>query len=265
MKHQRHSHISINMVFDMLGAAIGKSNRVATSGGITVAVFVGRECSLGVVILNSVSVFVYSWPIISWFMVWSRFVGWGMVSWSMYYWLVYNWSYVWSGVVDNWGMIWSWFVDNWGVIWSWLVDGWGVIRSRGWVIHWSMDLSVVNWSWVVWGSMMDRGVSVGWGVDWDMSWGVDSSTVLFSSIRIMYILWGSMRLASNDSVVGAMRFVDGVAYGRGIAVLDNLMARLISQGNGEKTGDCNKGLHVFSYDYKLIMIQKYEKRFHLYF
>jgi len=242
----------------MLGAAIGKSNRVAASGGITVAVFVGRESSLGVVILNSVSEFVYSWSIISWFMVWSRFVGWGMVSWSMYYWLVYNWSYVWSGFVDNWGMIWSWFVDNRGVIRSWLVDYWGMIRSRGWgvirswgviwsrcwVIHWSMNLSVVNWSWVVWGSMVDRGVSVSWGVDWDMSWGVDSSTVLFSSIRIVYVLWGSMRLASNNSVVGAMGFVDGVAYGRGIAVLDYLMAGLISQGNGEKTGDCNKGLHV---------------------
>merc|ERR1719384_2545141 len=35
--NQPHITISINMVFDMLGATIGKSNRVATSGGITVA------------------------------------------------------------------------------------------------------------------------------------------------------------------------------------------------------------------------------------
>ena len=240
------------MVFDMLGATIGKSNRVATSGGITVAVFVGRESGLGVIILDSVSVFVYSWSIISWFMVSSWGMGWGMVSWGMYYWLVYNWGNIRSWFVDNWGMIrsWSWFVDNWGMIWSWLVDYWGMIRSRSWgmircwcwVIDWGMDLSVMNWSWVVWGSMVDWGVSVCWGVDWDMSWGVDSSAVLFSSIRIVYVLWGSMRLASNNSVVGTMGFVDGVAYGRGIAVFDYLMARLISQGNGEKTGDCNKGL-----------------------
>merc|ERR1711936_1332156 len=151
-------------------------------------------------------------------MVSSWGMGWGMVSWSMYYWLAYNWGMIRS---------WSWFVDNWGMIWSWLVDYWGMIRCWGWVIDWGMYLSVMNWSWVVWGSMVDWGVSVCWGVDWDMSWGVDSSAVLFSSIRIVYVLWGSMRLASNNSVVRTMGFVDGVAYRRGIAVFDYLMARLI--------------------------------------
>ena len=126
----------------MLGATIGKSNGVATSGGITVAVFVGRESGLGVIILDSVSVFVYSWSIISWFMVSSWGMGWGMVSWGMYYWLVYNWG----------------------------------------MINWS---SVINWGSVVWTSL----------VDWNMGRGMDSSTVFFSSIWVMYVLWGSMGLA----------------------------------------------------------------------
>merc|ERR1712088_1278042 len=124
----------------MLGAAIGKSNRVATGGGISVTVFAGRESSLGVIILDSISVFIYSWS----------FIGWVMIR-------------------------------------SWFVDYWGMIRSWGWVIDWGMNLSVVDWSWVVWSSMMD--------------WGVDSSAVLFSRVWVVYGLWGSMRLASNNSVM----------------------------------------------------------------
>ena len=236
----------------MLGAAIGKSNRVAASSGISVTVFAGRESSLRVIILDSVSILVYSWSFIGWFMV----RGWLVVSWSwMGNWLVYNWGNIWSWLVYNWGWsvirswlmynwgnVWSWFVYYWGMIRSWFVDNWGMVWSWGWVIDWGMNLSVMNWGWVVWGSMMDWGVSVCWGVDWDMSWGVDSSAVLFSSIRIVYVLWSSMGLASNDSMVGSMRFVDGMAYGWGIAVFDYLMARLISQGNGEKRSDCNKSL-----------------------
>merc|ERR1712088_591441 len=153
------------MVFNMLGAAIGKSNRVATGGGISVTVFAGRESSLGVIILDSISVFIYSWSFIGWFMI---------RSWFVYY--------------------------------------WGMIRSWSWVIDWGMNLSVVDWSWVVWSSMMDWGVSVCWGVDWDVSWGVDSSAVLFSRVWVVYGLWGSMRLASNNSVVGSVGFVYGVAY-----------------------------------------------------
>ena len=148
----------------MLGAAIGKSNRVASSGGITVAVLVGRESSLGVVILNSVSVFVYSWSIISWFMVWSGFVGWGMVSWSMYYWLVDYWSWV-----VNWG----WGMISWSMYWSSMIN---------WSMYWS---GMINWSSVVWSSF----------VDWNMSRSMDSSAVFFSSIWVMYVLWGSMGLA----------------------------------------------------------------------
>ena len=199
------------MVFNMLGAAIGKSNRVATGGGISVTVFAGRESSLGVIILDSVSVFIYSWSFIGWFMIRSWFV----VSWSwVSNWLVYNWGNIWSWLVYNWswGMIRSWLVYNWGMIRSWFVYYWGMIRSWGWVIDWGMNLSVVDWSWVVWSSMMDWGVSVCWGVDWDVSWGVDSSAVLFSRVWVVYGLWGSMRLASNNSVVGSVGFVDGMAY-----------------------------------------------------
>ena len=53
---------------------------------------------------------------------------------------------------------------------------------------------------------------VGGRVDRNMSRCMDGSTILFSSIWIVYVLWSSMGLASNDSMVGSMRFVDGMAY-----------------------------------------------------
>ena len=141
-------------------------------------------------------------------------------------------------LVFSWDVSVSWFFVSWSMV------SWGMV-SWSWLVHWCWFVGwgwFVNWGWVVWSSMMDWGVSVCWGVDWDVSWGVDSSAVLFSSIRIVYVLWSSMGLASNDSMVGSMRFVDGMAYGWGIAVFDYLMARLISQGNGEKRSDCNKSL-----------------------
>jgi len=220
--------IGIYVIADNLGATIRKGNSVATGSGITITVFISRECSLGIIILDSITVFIYSWSIVGRFMIRS----WLMVCWSWVdNWLVNNWGYVWGWFVNNWGMVWSWFVDNWGMIrcwcWviygGWLVDNWGMIRCWSCVINWSR--LVINWGWVIGSSMVDWGWVI-WSsmVDWDMSWGMDSSTVLFSSIRIVYVLGSSMRLASNNSVVSTMCFVDRVTYSRGIAVFHSLVA-----------------------------------------
>ena len=246
------STIGIYVIGNNLGAAIGKGNGVATGSGIAITVFISRECSLGIIILDSITVFIYSWSIIGRFMIRSWLMvcwSWGMISWScVNNWLVNNWGYVWGWFVNNWGMVWSWFVDNWGMIrcWccviygGWLVYNWGMVRCWSCVINWSR--LVINWGWVIGSSMVDGSMSICWGMDWDMSWGMDSSAVLFSSIGIVYVLGSSMRLTSNNSVVSTMCFVNRVAYSGGIAVFHNLMAGLVSQGNGEKAGDCNKGL-----------------------
>jgi len=213
--------ISIYGIGNNLGATIGKGNTVLTSGFFTFTVFIGRESSLGVIILDSITILVYSWSIIGRFVIRSRcMVCWSMVCWCcVYNWLVNNWGYVWGWFVDNWGMIWCWFVDNWGMIWCW---GWVVYGSNfgSWMIYRGM----VNWSWVIWGSMVDGSMSICWGMDWDMSWGMDSSAILFTSIGVVHVLGSSMRLASNNSVMSPMWFVHRVAYSRGIAVFYNLVA-----------------------------------------
>jgi len=179
------SSISISYVVgNNLGTAIGKGYTVFTVGGISITVFVSLEVSVSVVIIDSISVFIDCW---SFFVDWSLSVSWSwsMVSWGMYYWLVNNWGYVWS-----WSMYY-WLVYNWGNIWSWLVN-WGWVVNWGWLVNWGWVVNwgwFVNWGWVVWSSMMD------WGVNWDMSWSMNSSTVFFSGIWVVYVLWGSMGLA----------------------------------------------------------------------
>jgi len=221
------STISIYVIGNDLGTAIRKSNTVLTSSGITFTVFISRERGLGVIILDGITVLVNSWAIIGRFVIRSWLVvsrGW------VYNWLVNNWGNIWSWFVDNWGMIRCW---SWGMIRCWFVDNWGMIRCWSWVVYWSSFVnwswviywSMVNWSWVIWSSMVDWSWVI-WGgvVNWDMSWGMDSSSVLFTSIRVVYVLGSSMRLASNNSVVSTMCFVDRVTYSRGIAVFHSLVA-----------------------------------------
>jgi len=150
-------------VGDNLGATIRKSNTVFTSSGIAIPVLILLEAGTRVVISDSIAVLVDSWLII----------GWLLVSWS---WVV------WGRFVNNWGWVvdWSWVWDN---NWSSLVD-WGWV----WDNNWSC---MVHWSWF----MIDR------GVDWGMSRGMDSSALLFSSIWVVDILWGSMGLAGNNSSI----------------------------------------------------------------
>ena len=105
---------------------------------------------------------------------------------------------------------WSWLVDNRGRFVSWgrgrLVDrGWGrCIRS--WVRSNRNNWGMVNWDMVDWG-MMDRGM-------------VDRSMVD----------WSMMNSMANS------------VNGRSMTVFDGSMAMLVSYGNSQKGGKCNKSL-----------------------
>ena len=222
------STISIsNIVGDDLGTTIGKVDTVFTVGGISVTVFVSLEVSLSIVIMDSISVFVYGWSI---FIDWSLSISWswGVVSWGMYNWLVDNWY--------NWGNVWSWFVYYWGNIWSWLVN-WGWVVNWGWLVNWSW---VVNWGWFVyWGWVV-----WGWLVYWNVSWGMNSSAVFFSSIWVVYVLWGSMGLARYGSVVSSMRLMYSYFDSWSIAVLYDLVTALVSQSNSQKSRDSDESLYM---------------------
>merc|ERR1719367_2089111 len=154
--------------------------------------------------MNCISVLVYSW---SFFIDWSLAIScsWGMVSWGMYYWLVDNWY-------------------NWGNVWGWLVN-WG------WLINWSR---FVYWGWVVWG----------WLVHWNMSRSMNGSTIFFSSIWIVNVLWSGMGLARSRSMISSMGLMDSNFDGWGVAMLDNLMTALVSQSNSQKSRYCDECLHV---------------------
>ena len=222
------STISISYVVgDNLGTTIGKVDTVFTVGGISVTGFVGLEVGVSIIIMDSISVLVYSW---SFFIDWSLAISWswGVVSWGMYNWLVYNWY--------NWGDVWSWLVYYWGDIWSWSMNwGWVVYWSWlvnwGWVVYWSW---FVYWGWVVWG----------WLVYWDMSWGMYSSAVFFSSVWVVYVLWGGMGLARDSSVVSSMGLVYSYFDSWGIAVLYDLVTALVSQSNSQKSRDSDESLWI---------------------
>ena len=233
------STVSIsNTVGYNLNATIGKVDTIFTVGGVTITVFVGSKVRFGVVISYGITVLVDGWCIICWCLAVSR-----------------GRCVIWSRFVDYWGYIWSWFVyNNWGYIWSWFVYNWGMVRSWSWLVNRGR---VVNWGWswlvnrgsmVYWGSMKDWGsmvnswVSIGWGMNWDMSWSVNGSTVLFTSIWIVYILWGGMGLARNGSMVSSMGFVCCNFDCRGVSVLDNLVAALVGQSYGQGSEYCDECL-----------------------
>jgi len=226
------STVSItNIIGYDLSTTIGKIDTVFTSSGVSITVFVGLEVSFSVVVMYSISVFIDSWS--NWFF--SISWGWGMISWScVYNWLMYNWGNIWSWFVDNWGMIWSWLVDNWSWVVNWGVVNWGWVVNGSCVIYWSR--LVINWGWVIWSSMVDGSMSICWGMDRDMSRSMNSSTVLFSSIWVVYVLWSGMGLARDGGVVSSMGLVYSNFDGWGVAVLDNLMTALVSQSNSQKSG-----------------------------
>jgi hypothetical protein len=211
------SSVSIgDVVGNNLGTAIRKIDTVFTVGGVSVTVFVSSKISFSVVIMDSISVFVYSW---SFFVVWSLAINWswGMVSWSMYYWFVDDWGVIWS---------WSWGMVGWGMYY-WFVN-WGWVINWGWFVNWSC---VINWSrFVYWGCVV-----WGWLVNWNMSRSMNGSTILFSSIWIVYVLWSSMGLAGNGGVVSSMSLVGSNFDSWSVAVFDNLMTALVSQSDSQKS------------------------------
>merc|ERR1712203_1338885 len=102
---------------------------------------------------------------------------------------VYGWSFfvVWALTVS-----WSWGMVGWGMYY-WFVN-WGWVINWGWFVNWSCVINwsrFVYWGWVVWG----------WLVNWNMSRSMNGSTVFFSSIWIVYVLWSSMGLARNGGMV----------------------------------------------------------------
>ena len=202
-----------HIVGDNLGATIGKVYTVFTISSITVTVFVGSKISFSIVIMDCISVLVHCW---SFFIDWSLAISWswGMVSWGMYYWLVDNWY--------NWGNVWSYLVYYWCNIWGRLVN-WG------WLINWCR---FVYWCWVVWG----------WLVNWNMSRSMNGSTVFFSSIWIVYVLWSSMGLARYGGMVSTMGLMDSNFYCRSISMLNNLMTALVSQSYSQKNRYCDECL-----------------------
>ena len=119
---------------------------------------------------------------------------------------------------------WCWFVCWGGVVnWAWF-------RNWGRVIYWSGF--VYWWGWVVWG----------WLVYWDMSWGMYSSAVFFSSVWVVYVLWGGMGLARDSSVISSMWLVYSYFDSWGIAVLYDLVTALVSQSNSQKSRDSDESL-----------------------
>ena len=77
---------------------------------------------------------------------------------------------------------------------------------------------------------------VGGRVNWNMSRCMDGSTIFFSSIRIVYVLWGGVGLLMYRSVISSMGFVCGYFNCRSVAVLDNLVTALVGQSNSQKGG-----------------------------
>merc|ERR1719244_49227 len=171
----------INLVVDSLDSAIGKSNRVGSSGGISITVLSCMELSSRVVISNGIFIGIHGRAIIFRLLVGSSMVN--------------------RGMVDNRGSM----VDNGGS----MVDnrssmvGWSMVNNRGGVVGRGM----VDRGGMVGGGMVDRGGMVGRGmvdnrgvirsrlISRDSSRSMDSSSILLRVVVGIDRLRSSMRLA----------------------------------------------------------------------
>ena len=195
--------ISVGGVGDMLGATVGKSNRVSTiNSTIGITCFSSIEGRLGVVISDSILIGVGSRSIGLGLMVGSggmvrsrgRLVGRSVNHWS-------------RGVVCR-------SMDHRGVVGS---RGRGMVGSRGMVDHWGVvGSSMVN-HWGMVGSSMVYGMvsvsGVGWGVGGrDSCWGDGCSRVLLRVVVGMDTLGSSMGLAMYSGGIGTMGLVDRVTH-----------------------------------------------------
>jgi len=208
----------INLVVDSLDPAIGKSNRVGSSGGISITVLSSMELGSRVVISNGIFIGIHGRAIIFRLLVGSSMVN--------------------RGMVDNRGSM----VDNGG----------SMVDNRSSMVGWSM---VNNRGSVVGGGMVDRGGMVGGGmvdnrgvirsrlVSRDSSRSMDSSSILLRVVVGIDRLRSSMRLAGYRSMSSSMGFVEGHTDRGSISMLDHLMVRLVSS-SCSKQSNANESLHV---------------------
>ena len=188
-----------------MGSAIRKINPVFSIGGITITILISSKVGTRVIISNCITILIYSWSIICWL-------------WVVRCWLMIGWGRVNDGFVYYWSRV---VYRSWFIHWGWVIDRGSMVRST--VVYWSV-------------------VSVSWSVNWDMGRSMDGCSILFSGIRVMHVLRSSMGLAGDNGVVTTMGLVDRVAHSRGVAMLDDLMAGLVSQSNCQKARDCDKSL-----------------------
>jgi len=195
--------VVVGGVLNVLGPAIGKSNRVAARDGtVGIGCLGSVESGLGVVISNTILIGIRSGLLLHGGVAIS---GGGVVDNGS----VGNDGGGVHGVGNNRGVIWGrGMVNNRGVIRSsGMVDNRGVIGGRGMVDNRGM---------VSRGSMVGRG----WGITnmvGNSSRSMDSSHCLLITSISMDSLRSSVGLAGNASVVSAMGLVDGVGDGRSIS------------------------------------------------
>jgi len=160
-----------NLVVDSLESAIRKSNRVRSSGGISITVLSSIELGSRVVISNCILITIHSRSIILRLLVGSSMDR-GMVG-RLSYSMVNN-----RGVVDNRGsMVSRGVVDSRG-----MVDNRGMVNDRGGVVG---------------RGMVDRGVIRSRSIARDSSRSMDSSSILLSVVVGIDRLRSSMGLAGD--------------------------------------------------------------------
>ena len=215
-----------NRVGHNLGTAIGKSNTVFTSGGISVTVLVGTERSTAVVISNSITVLVDSRAIISGLsMVSGSVVGSGLVSGSSMVDRLVDGSGVvdGSGLVNGSGVVDRGMVDRGGVVDRGVVDGFGMIDGSR-VVDWGMVDSVVS------------------SVHGNMAGGMSMGSILLLIVILMDFIGGSSRLGGYLGVVVSMSTVDGGRDRWGIAVFDRLVRVLVGKSHSQEGEDSDESL-----------------------
>jgi len=198
--------VVVGGVLNVLGPAIGKSNRVATSNStVGIGCLGSVESGLGVVISNTILKSIRSGLLLLISGGGVTISRGGMVDNGS----VGNDGGGVHGVGNNRGVIWGrGMVNNRGVIRSsGMVDNRGMVRSRGMVDNRGM---------VSRGSMVGRG----WGISnmvGNSSRSMDSSHWLLITSISMDSLRGSVGLAGNAGMISTMGLVDRVGDGRSIS------------------------------------------------
>jgi len=154
-----------NLVVDSLESAVRKSNRVGSSGGISITVLSSIELGSRVVISNCILITIHSRSIILRLLVGSSMDR-GMVGRLSYSMVNNRGSMVGRGVMDNRGSMVS----------RGMVNNWGSMVSRG---------------------VVDRSVIWSRGIARDSSRSMDSSSILLSVVVGIDRLRSSMGLAGN--------------------------------------------------------------------